>query len=280
MPGVEHVVARPFLGGVQAGIGGRRVRQALHDLRRDLGRRADDHRVARADDPAAGRIDERVEPHDQPLVLGALLLDVVRLALLGQLLGVIDHLVPGLGRRLDQVLAVPEQLGVGVDRRGPQPAVVGGRLQRAGQHALGDRGAVGAGPRPDPARRRELGGPVDVHREDVDRRVAGGEPLDQRLALLVRRVGEEVDVDLVRAVRRRRAVGGGLRERAGRLREHQPVERDRALAGRATARCDSDGDHAGCYQGTDPSQALSSPFTDPVRRGSLPTCPTRRLANK
>ena len=155
---------------LSAGSAAGRVGQPLHDRGGGLGRR--DRRppcCSSAEDLAAGRVDQRVEPHRQALVLGALFLDVVRLALLGELDRVVDHLGPGLGRVGHQVLAVPEQLGVGVDRGGVELAVPGGGLQRAGQHALADRGGVGAGPGPDPLGGRELRGPVDVHGEDVDR---------------------------------------------------------------------------------------------------------------
>ena len=66
--------------------------------------------------------------------------------------------------------------------------------------------------------------------------VARGEAAHERHALLVRGVGEEVDLDRVRAVRVGAARGGGLRERAGRLGEDVPVQGHRALPGRGSAR--------------------------------------------
>ena len=57
----------------------------------------------------------------------------------------VDHLVPGLRRLLDQVFAVPEQLRVGVERRRVELALEGGGLDHAGEDFFG-RPAASVGP--------------------------------------------------------------------------------------------------------------------------------------
>src|SRR5207253_10938009 len=66
-------------------------------------------------------LDEIVEPNHIPLIARALLLDQAHAG--RQLLGHRDHLVPRLRRRRDQILAVPEKLGVGVQRYRVDPAL-------------------------------------------------------------------------------------------------------------------------------------------------------------
>ena len=154
----------------QRRVGGGRGGDPLHDRQRLLGRvaLAEQDLAVLVHDAAAGAGHQSVEPHREALVLRALHLDVGRQALLGELLGCCDHLVPGGRRGGREVLAVPEDLGIGVERRRPQRVLVGGGLQRALQGALLDlRGHVVGQPL-DPARRGELGGPGDVDAQDVD----------------------------------------------------------------------------------------------------------------
>ena len=160
------------------------------------GGRTDDDLVVGRQDLAAGRVDQRVEPHRQALVLRALLLDVVRLALLGELDGVVDHLRPGLGRVRDQVLAVPEQLGVGVDRH------------RRRACPSRSRSAIGPGRSPLVICAASAAGHGRIHlavansavqstsmaRMSIDG-VLGRQPADERDALLVRVAREQVDLD-------------------------------------------------------------------------------------
>ena len=89
-------------------------RDVLDDLRRLDGRLVERRLALGVDDLSARGGDEVVEPHDVALVLVALLEDVALAR--RQLLGHRDHLVPGLGRLRHEVLAVPEQLHVGVQR--------------------------------------------------------------------------------------------------------------------------------------------------------------------
>ena len=207
--------------------------ELLHDLGRFQGRGAEDDLVAGCEDLAAGGVDHRVEPDREPLVLGALLLDVVRLPLRGQLVGLGDHLRPGLGRGRHEILPVPKQLGVRVDRDRPESVLPGRGLDRPGEVFRFDLGGEARRDRLQPFRGCELGSPVDVHREDVDRGVVGGEASYERDSLLVRRRREEADLDVVGAVRALAALGRGRLERARRLGKHVPVERHRALARRA-----------------------------------------------
>ena len=85
-------------------VRGRGHRQLFHDLHRCQGWLAHGRRGrGRVEDAPASAGDQRVEPDGQAFVLGPLDLDVVGLARLGQLLGVADHLCPGLGRIGNQV---------------------------------------------------------------------------------------------------------------------------------------------------------------------------------
>ena len=121
-----------------------------------FGRRSERHSGGAAEDLTTGRVDERVEPHGVALVLPALLLDVVGLALLGQLDRVPDHLVPRLGRTRNQILAVPEQLCVRVERRAVELAVVRGGRDRAREDSIRHHARQLPGPWSDPPGIREL----------------------------------------------------------------------------------------------------------------------------
>ena len=174
------------------------------------------------DDLAAGSGDQGVYPNGQALVLGGLHLD--GLAVLG---GLVDHLVPGevVGRWVDLVLAVPEQLRVAGEGDAVDLAVVVHGLERALQPALLGRLAALALPGLDPACLGQLGGPDHVHADQVDAVILGREPPHDQLALLVGVVRQLHVVDLVLAAGLLVAVGHGLVERPARLVEDVPVDR-------------------------------------------------------
>ena len=154
---------------------------------------------------------------------------------LGQRLGVGEHLRPRLGRRLHQVGAVPEQLGVAVvGHRDQLPAPDRG-LQRPLQRASDGRCLGRAGPRPDPAGRGELGLPGDVEAEDVHRGVVGGQSPRHLQPLLVGRVLQLVVDDGVAPVAGLAAVVGRALHRTGRVREVVELQRHRPGAGAAGA---------------------------------------------
>ena len=157
-----------------------------------------------ADDLAAGRHDEGVDPDHVALVPVGLDTDHLLLAL-----GRLDHLVPGEARfgridagRLRGRLAVPEQLGVGPERGRHQLVVPVHRLQRGVEDAVGEGGLVLLGERTEEAGVGELGDERRVQAHHVDRAVLGGQPPDQLLPLVGRRVRQRLDVDLVGTVRR------------------------------------------------------------------------------
>ena len=152
-----------------------------------------------------------------------------------QLLGLVDHLVPGRRRLRHQVLAVPEQLGVGVERRGVELALEGGGLDHVRKDLLGDllvqrRRATGL-IQPALANSR---GPDHVHADDVDRsspwRRAGGRAA--RAAGWRRSAGVRRRSCSGRSTRRVQRFGD-LLDRAAGLVGDEPVEGDRAAARRA-----------------------------------------------
>ena len=100
----------------------------------------------------------------------------------------------------DQVIAVPEQLHVGVLRRRVQLVLVPGGVQRARQGALLDLALSWTGPLPDPLRAGELLGPGDVQPEHVHPGVLGGQPADQLHPLVVGLPGQHPVGDLVPAL--------------------------------------------------------------------------------
>ena len=156
---------------------------------------------------------------DDALVLGALDLDQ-RLEV-GRLR---DQAVPRVGRLVDLVLAVPEQLRVGVRGRRVQLALVGRGRQRAGKRALPHLRRKRGRPLLDPSGRCELGGPDDVHAGDVDRRVLRRQAPDERLALLIGLVRQRIQRDLELAVRLVGAALGRVLEGARRLVEDPDVD--------------------------------------------------------
>ena len=83
--------------------------------------------------------------------------DVVALALLGERLGVGDHLRPGGRRGGHEILAVPERLRIRVQRCSAEHALPGGGADRTGERAVGHRGCVGPLPGQDPPGGRQLG---------------------------------------------------------------------------------------------------------------------------
>ena len=158
------------------------------------------------------------------------------LALLGQLLRLADHLPPRRGRCGHQIRAVPEQLGVGVERGRDQLAVPGRGVERPGQGVAFHRRLGRPGPRDDPPGLGELGLPRDVEAHDVHARVLRGQPAHQLLALLVRRARQLDVVDLVLAVGLLGAVVGPRLRGARRIRLVVVVQGDGASAERgATA---------------------------------------------
>jgi hypothetical protein len=111
---------------------------------------------------------------------------VVGLALAGQGLGLAEHLGPGRGRVGDQVLAVPQQLGVAVERGRHQLALPGGGVQGGLDGVPLGLSAPLAGPGLDPAGLGELGLPDHVQAQDVQGAVLGRAAPHQLLALAVR----------------------------------------------------------------------------------------------
>jgi hypothetical protein len=130
----------------------------------------------------------------------------------------------------DQVLGVPQQLGVAVERGGHHLPLPGGGVQGGPHGVLLDLPAPLAGPVLDPAGLGELGLPDHVQAEDVQRAVLGRAAPDQLLALAVGGRREVPDLDVVLAAGGGRAVGRGGREAARRLVEDVPVQRRRAAS--------------------------------------------------
>ena len=218
---LERDAVLVLLLGRQRRVGGLGVRELRDDLGGADGGRAERDLVGAAQDLAAGGLHERVEPHGVALVGGALDLDPPGL---GQARRRVDQLVPRRRRLVDEVLAVPQQLRVGVRRRAVEPAVVGRGLERPRERPLAHLAGHVLGPRQDPLGLGELRGPDDVHAHEVDRGVLGGEAADERLALRVGVVAERVEDDPVAPVRLLRAPVGGLPEGARRLVVGPPVQ--------------------------------------------------------
>ena len=197
MPGValEGRTGLLLAGGGHRRWRGRGPGEAADDLGRRISRRGVDLRGGVlagfdvADDLAAGRHDQGVDPDHVALVPVGLHPDHLVLAL-----GRLDHLVPGEARRggvdagrLRGRLAVPEQLGVGPERRRHELVVPVGRLQRALEDAVGEGGLVLLGERTEEAGVGELRDERRVEAHHVDRAVLGGQPADQLLPLVGRR---------------------------------------------------------------------------------------------
>ena len=140
------------------------------------------------DDGAARGGHEVVEPHDVALVLVALLEDVALAR--RELLGHGDHLVPRLGRRRHEVLAVPEQLHVGVQRDAEGLVLPGHGFGRALEDVVERVLLLRARELMQPARLGELGRLDGVHVDHVDALVARGQAPDEQLARRVGVVGE------------------------------------------------------------------------------------------
>ena len=172
------------------------------------------------EDLGARRLDHRVDPDGEALVAVGLHLDV-----LAELLGLVDHLVPGLRRGLDQVLAVPEQLGVGVERRAVELALERGGLDDAVEDVLGHLRLQRVGPLAQPAGVGELGRPDHVHADHVDRssprRRAGGRAAR---AAGSASVGSSSTLIVVLAARLLGAALGDLLDRAAGLGGDEPVQ--------------------------------------------------------
>ena len=218
--------------GVDA-AGGRDVLDDLRGLDRGLVERRP---ALGVDDRSAGGGDEVVEPDDVALVLLALLEDVALAR--RKLLRHRDHLVPRLRRGGDEVLAVPEQLHVGV-QRDPVGLVLPlhGRL-RAVEHVLERVLLLGALELAQPSGLRELRRPDRVHVDDVDVLVAGREAADDEFARRVGAVGHRRLLDHVLAAGLLAALLGGLRVRPARVERTEQVERDGASARPAAPRGD------------------------------------------
>ena len=219
----------------------------------------------------------------RPSYWASLHLDVVRLALLGQRdrrrRSSASQVSGGVGH---QVLAVPEQLGVGVDRG----------ARRAGPSRSPSRSAR-------PARRwspASLLAPVHGWiqpasansavqstsiADDVDRAVLGGEAAHELRALRVGVVRQRVELDGVLAARGRGArFAAAANEPDGSGKTYQ-LHRGRAAARAAAARDQCAGGEHGCHQGgPSPSPRCSSISTGddlhnglcvPARRGRKPS---------
>ena len=180
------------------------------------------------DDLTARGGDEVVEPHDVALVLVALLEDVALAG--GQRLGHLEHLVPGLRRLRHEVLAVPEQLDVGVQRDAVGLALPRDRVLRAVEHVLQRVLLLGALELTQPSGLRELRSPDRVHVDDVDVLVAGREAADDQLARRIGAVGHRRLLDHVLAAGLIAALLGGGRVRPSRVERAEQVQRDRTTA--------------------------------------------------
>ena len=142
----------------------------------------------------------------------------------------VDELVPRLRRVLDEVLAVPQQLRVGVGRRRVEPALVGRGLQD-GPEAFpcsilaAMRGGHTARSTPRWRTRRSRRRPC----HQVDRGVLGARGGGRAAGAAVSAsLAERVELDLVLAAGALVAALGGLLNGAARLVVDPPVERDRA----------------------------------------------------
>ena len=173
-------------------------------------------------------------------------------------LSLVEHLVPRLGHLLDPVLAVPEELRVGRERRRVEGVLERGAIDDRVEDVLGHLRFELALPGLDPARVGELRGPDHVHAEDVDRGVLGTEPADELLALPVGVGWQELEGDRVLAVRLLRALVGRRLEGAARLVEDEERElgalRLFLAAGarrkRETRRKQGEGEHRASNHGT------------------------------
>ena len=171
--------------------------------------------------------------------------------------------------RRQQVLAIPEQLRIGVQRYRVQGSLVLGRLRRDRKHALKRLLALRPGDRLEPPGGRELRRPDRVH---VQQRVVGvvrRQALHRQLARGVRAVRLGSDRDRVTAAGLLAARRCGLDVRPVRVDRAVVDDRHRSVRGarRATSR--------------DP-ECTQAPDSD---RGSNPQNPTsrrvrRRLAHK
>ncbi len=157
------------------------------------------------EDLAAGRQHQCVDPHHVALVAAALHADPLALGH-----GGVDHVVPGEvggGRvdagRLGHRLAVPEQLGVGPERRGDQLVVPEARptARPSSTPSVSGRHVGRVGDRLQVAGVGELGDEDGVEAHEVDRGVAGGQAAHQLLPLGVGVVGQDLGGDPVGAAR-------------------------------------------------------------------------------
>ena len=159
-------------------------------------------RVVGIDHLAARAREYRVEPDHQAFILLALHHDVARPAL-GEAAGRVGHhAVPRLGGLAlvegvaQNILAVPEQLGVGPDRdrvKAFRVIVLGlplGGLERTTERSAFHLTDDVLGHRRQPTRVGELGGPHDVHAHQVEALVVAGKPSRQLQALVVGSLGQ------------------------------------------------------------------------------------------
>ena len=214
----------------------------MDDLRRLDGGLVERRIALGVDDLAARGGHEVVEPHDVALVLLALLEDVARGR--RQLLGHLDHLVPRLGRCRDEVLAVPEQLHVGVRRDAVDLVLPGHGRGRPWQDVVERVLLVGAGHLLQPSRLGELRRVDGVHVDDVHVLVARREAPDEQLARGVGAVADGEHGDLVLAVGGRAALLRGSDVGPARVERTVVVQGDRTSAVTPAAR-DDDGAYGG-----------------------------------
>ncbi len=201
--GFEGQPGLVFARGGQCGIGGRRVGKPSHDRQRALrGRLLERHMLpVGRQHRSARRREQRNEEHGESLVALALGLDG---AVRAETLSHAEQRIPGTRRCVHAVAAVPEQLGVGGEGFRPQAPLVGCAGDRAGEPARAGLAGTLALPGQHPARLRELGGPDDVHADNVDVRVAGRQAAHKLLALLVGVGWQRCELDVIAAVRRAR----------------------------------------------------------------------------
>ena len=189
----------------------RRATERADDLGRLVARRRRHGRgrvgaeVGVLDDLSAPGGDQGVDPDHVALVAPALHADPLVLRL-----GGFDHLLPreiggrgvdtgGVGHRL----AIPQQLGVGPERRGHELVVPEGRRQWGLEDAFGeDLDIRRIGDRKDVAGVGELGDERRVEAHQIDGRIVGCEAPHELLTLLVSLVGQDLGLDAERTVRR------------------------------------------------------------------------------
>ena len=214
---------------------GRGVGEPAHHRQRFFGRLLFEvDRFRAGEDFGAGALDQRVDPDREALV--AFGLDLDRAGFL-QLFGLFDHLVPGRRRLRDQVFAVPEQLGVGVERRRVELASRRWRSRsRWGRRSSST--CFFSFPFQGSIQPALANSPVRITSRPMMSIEGsfGAEPADQLFARLAGVVGQQFGLDRVAAVRFLRAACGGLFDRPAGLDRDEEGEVGRPIRSRRRRR--------------------------------------------